>query len=75
MIIKYPKVFCLIGISGSGKSTFVQNMFNGFEYEYINADRIRKELTGDESNQDKNSEVFKIVFNKFTKALAEKNEM
>lgn len=75
MSIKYPKVYILCGISGSGKSTFIQNMFNGFEYEYINADRIRKELTGDEANQDKNSEVFKIVFSKFTKALVKANEI
>ena len=49
-----------IGISGSGKSTYVKNHF---AKEYIvSTDAIRLQLTGDINNQSENEKVFRKAF-------------
>ena len=53
------KIIVPIGISGSGKSTLYDNYFK--DYQLICTDQIRLELTGNISDQSKNSEVFGIV--------------
>lgn len=52
----------MIGIPGSGKSTFIKHNF--LDSEVICPDEIRKELTGDISDQSKNVEVWNEVFNR-----------
>ena len=49
-----PKFYTLIGLSGSGKSSY------NFEEEVvkISSDSLRKELFGDENDQTHNAEVF-----------------
>lgn len=49
-----------IGISGSGKSTF----FKTFQPNacYLNADSIRKEISGDENNQDVSKQAFDELY-------------
>ncbi|MDY0198837.1 MAG: AAA family ATPase [Tenuifilaceae bacterium] len=75
MHIKFPIVYIGIAPAGSGKTTFFNNMFNGFKYTYISADALRKEVTGDASSQEKNYEVFKLLFNRFLEAIAKKDEI
>jgi predicted kinase len=60
-----------IGISGSGKSTFYNDMYKGMSI--ICPDNIRMELTGDISDQSKNGEVFSIV-DKMVKEHIEENK-
>lgn len=49
----------LVGIAGSGKSTVAQELMVGVDnIDLHSSDAIREELTGDESNQDINGEVF-----------------
>lgn len=49
----------LVGLAGSGKSTFAKEAMEGrADIVYLSSDSIRKELTGDENNQDVNGEVF-----------------
>jgi len=50
-----PTLFIPVGIPGCGKSTF--GLVSGARI--VSTDAIRASLTGDESNQDKNGEVFK----------------
>ena len=43
------KLFIMIGVPGSGKSTFARNVLApGFDAEIVSSDGIRKELTGSE---------------------------
>ena len=49
------KLLITVGISGSGKTTFRNTLEN---YKCVSPDDIRKEITGDISNQEKNSEVW-----------------
>ena len=54
-----PVTVLMVGPAGSGKSTYVRKKFPGFVV--LNGDSIRHELTGDESNQERNPEVFELL--------------
>lgn len=54
---KLPKICMLVGLPGSGKSTYCDTCEN---YIIVSSDNIRKEL-GDINDQSKNNEVFNIL--------------
>lgn len=64
-------IVTFVGISGSGKSTLSQ-IFTKDGFEYISPDAIRKELTGNISDQSRNSEVFRIAHKKLRDAARRK---
>ena len=45
------KFLMLMGISGSGKSTFAQAMAAKCNYKVFSSDALREELFGDENDQ------------------------
>ena len=55
-----------IGISGSGKSTWINTLSN---VEVVSPDDIRREITGSISDQSKNKEVFDEVNKRIDEAL------
>lgn len=62
------KVFITMGIPGSGKSFFVNEVVSQHDavpprrgIEVVSPDRIRKMLTGDEGDQTQNSRVFDLA--------------
>jgi len=56
--ISRKKVYVMVGIAGSGKSTYLKNI----DKKYIVCpDNIRRELTGDVSNQSANEDVWTIT--------------
>lgn len=64
------KVFVTMGIPGSGKSYAVERLFGEApNLVIINPDSIRGELTGDESEQTRNDEVFSVAHSQFCEAL------
>ncbi len=66
------KVIMTIGIPGSGKSTFLEKIKDQFPiFGYICPDDIRKELTGDISDQSKNKEVWVLAYSRLEKMLAD----
>jgi predicted kinase len=59
---KNKKIVCLVGCSGSGKSTWARKFLEqNPDYIYLNADTLRLIIAGDESNQDKNFQVFQTL--------------
>ena len=56
-----PKFMIPVGISGSGKSTWI-NANTDTNTVVVSPDDIRRELTGDISDQTKNKEVFQVAF-------------
>jgi len=56
------KLFILVGIPGSGKSTRVKHILSKLSADVICPDDIRLEITGDASDQSKNSEVWDIAY-------------
>lgn len=53
------RIVLTCGIAGSGKSTWVEDFLaRNPEYILISSDRMRAIITGDESNQDRNHQVF-----------------
>lgn len=72
--MKKPKLYIMVGLSGSGKSTIAQKLAQEHENTVIvSSDQIREELTGDYENQDRNDEVFK-VFHKRIRENLENNK-
>ena len=60
------KLIASCGISGSGKTTFGNKLEN---ITVICPDDIRKELTGDISDQSRNVEVWRLTYDRLRKSL------
>ena len=66
MIKNKPIFMMLVGLPGSGKSTFAKQFEN---FKVHSSDAIREELTGDINNQDLNSKVFETLHKRVKKDL------
>lgn len=68
-----PSIIVPIGISGSGKSTYVNELREklGDKLVVISPDEIRVELSGDINDQSKNAKVFEIAKERIIKAIKE----
>lgn len=67
-----PKLIMLIGVSGSGKSTFAKHLKDEGEIDLIiSSDALRAELFGDENEQNHNNELFNELHNRIREALKE----
>lgn len=63
-----PQLIIPVGISGSGKSTWIRTLENqGFIV--VSPDDIRRELTGTINDQTKNNEVFELAYQRVIDAL------
>lgn len=63
MFEKLPKLVLLVGISGSGKSTWIQEHQNEWKNTIVvNFDKLRKEMTGDVSDHSMEKEVVRSAF-------------
>ena len=56
----YPEFLMLVGLPGSGKSTYIKKYFNQ-NLRVHSSDAIREELSGNENNQDINGKVFDLL--------------
>jgi len=63
-----PELVMMVGIPGSGKSTYVQQLKEK-GYEVINPDAIRFELTGDMADQSQNKRVWDLTYERLVKLL------
>ena len=54
------KLFVMIGVAGSGKSTVAAKLAKEYNARIVSTDAIRKELCGDENCADRNDEVFSL---------------
>lgn len=59
----------MVGLPGSGKSTYTKELSKDLDAIICSSDTIRKELCGDINSQDKNEEVFKILHNRIKENL------
>lgn len=70
-----PKLIVMVGIPGSGKSTFAQNYIkdaNNISTVWISRDEVRYSLiSGTDEYFAKEKDVFKIFVKKINSALAE----
>ncbi len=58
----------MVGVSGSGKSTHARKLAGDTGATIVEPDAIRKELTGNASDQSRNGEVFRLAHQR-TEAL------
>lgn len=63
-----PEFLMLVGLPGSGKSTYIKKYFNQ-NLRVHSSDAIRAELSGDENNQDINAKVFEVLHNRVKEDL------
>ncbi len=63
-----PEFLMLIGLPGSGKSTYIKKYFNQ-NLRVHSSDAIRAELSGDENNQNINQLVFETLHNRVKEDL------
>jgi predicted kinase len=65
------KLFILIGLPGSGKSTVAKELSEEYDALIFSSDTYRKNLLGDENRQDKNELVFTTLYNDLREALSQ----
>lgn len=63
------KFVMLCGLPASGKSTYCEQYKYNKDWVVLSSDAIRAELLGDESDQSKNEEVFKILHSRVKENL------
>jgi predicted kinase len=56
-----PILAVMVGISGSGKSTYANGLKTSLNAELVETDVIRLELTGNAEDQSQNGKVFEIA--------------
>ena len=66
-----PILAVMIGISGSGKSTYANGLKTSLNAELVETDAIRQELTGDAEDQSQNSKVFEIARKRINNILSQ----
>lgn len=64
-----PYFVMMVGLPGSGKSTYAKELADEMRAVICSSDAIREELCGDENSQDKNEEVFKILHSRIKECL------
>ena len=69
------RVTILVGLPGSGKSTIAKHLYEVYGAKIVCPDTIRKELTGDEGDQSRNTEVFRIAENQIYEAVAKREDV
>lgn len=72
---KKPKLFLMVGLSASGKSTIAKGLAEDYKAVTVSSDVIREEICGNVSDQSKNEEVFKIFHKRIRKYLYEKRNV
>lgn len=56
-----PILAVMVGISGSGKSTYANGLKTSLNAQLVETDAIRLELTGNSEDQSQNSRVFDVA--------------
>ena len=66
-----PILAVMVGIRGSGKSTYANGLKTSLKASVVSSDDIRMELTGDATDQSKNDEVFRTAHKRVNDLLAQ----
>lgn len=69
------KMFMMIGLPASGKSTLAEQIAKSEDAEIVSSDNIRKELYGDENIQGDNNKVFRILQERIINGLKNNKNM
>ena len=67
--MRKPTFTMMVGLVGSGKSTYAKQLAEQTNAIICSSDAIREELCGDENSQDNNDEVFKILHSRIKENL------
>lgn len=67
-------LYIMIGIPGSGKSTFASEVFKD-KAEIVSTDALREELLGDASNQSYGDEIFKEAYKRIADNISKNKDV
>lgn len=70
MHLDNPTLYVLIGISGSGKSTYAEKLRLSKELAVVSTDAIRQEMLGSEENQSAGAEIFGCAYRRINQHLS-----
>ncbi len=70
-----PDFIMLIGIPGSGKSTWINKYNKNNKYTVVSPDEIRREITGYVSDQSQNAKVWSLTKEKVIDSLSRGNDV
>ena len=68
-----PILAVMVGISGSGKSTYANGLKTSLKAELVETDAIRIELTGNAEDQSQNGRVFAVAKKRVNDYLSQGN--
>lgn len=74
-LIANPTLYVLIGVAGSGKSTYASKLVPNTKLSIVSTDAIRKMLYGDESDQTNGSKVFDLAYKTINFELRKKKDV
>lgn len=66
-----PILAVMVGISGSGKSTYANGLKTSLNAQLVETDAIRVELTGNAEDQSQNARVFQVARKRVNDYLAQ----
>lgn len=66
-----PKLIIMVGVSGSGKSTFANGLKTSLQATVVSTDDIRKEVLGDANDQTQGARIFGIARKRVNDLLAQ----
>ena len=67
-----PNIFIMIGLPGSGKSSYAVNLANYYNAKIFSSDKLREELFGSEEIQGNNEILFKELHKRIKECLINK---
>lgn len=70
MHLNNPTLYVLIGISGSGKSTYAEKLQLSRNIAVVSTDSIREEMLGSEANQSDGAEIFRCAYSRINRHLS-----
>ena len=73
MSLGLHRLFVMVGIPGSGKSTKAKELAEQYNAKIFSSDEYRKNILGDENDQQNNAKVFDALYNDLSEAIENTN--
>lgn len=65
----HPYMFMMVGLAGSGKSTYANKLSEQFDAAIFSSDALREEMFGDVNNQENNQKLFQELHKQIKSCL------
>lgn len=73
--LETPSVIMMVGVPGSGKSYIGNQVGNIMKLPLLSSDSIRKELSGDENNQEVSQEAWTLLYDRAERYIRDRSSV